>query len=113
LFECASNKEATVDSVLVRHGDGVIWNVNFVHHFNDWELDVVASFLHVLHSHIPRVGNDGLWWMLNRNGLFDIQSFYIAIRDAPRVVFLGEVFGVVKPHEGYVSLFGPWLGIKF
>jgi hypothetical protein len=88
LFECASNKEATISEVLVRENGRVDWNVTFVRNFNDWELDDVVSFLHLLHSNFPFWEvDDGLRWNLRKNGIFDVHSFYDALQDSPNVAF--------------------------
>ena len=44
-----------MESMLVRQVTGKRrhWDVRFIQDFNDWELDMVASFLHCLDSHIP------------------------------------------------------------
>jgi hypothetical protein len=88
LYACASNKAATISEVLVREHGRVEWRVTFGRNFNDWELDNVASFLGLLHSHIPsRVMDDGLWWQLRTNGIFDVRSRYSSFREAPTLVF--------------------------
>ena len=98
----SSNQEATIDSVLIRQNGGVQWNVSFVQNFNDWELDVVAAFLDQLYSHAPaNSDNDGLWWRLKKNGLFDTRSFYTAIRDSPVVVLpLEECLALQSSSQG-------------
>ena len=48
LYECASNQAATISEVVVREHGKVDWNVIFVRNFNDWELNIVVSFLHLL-----------------------------------------------------------------
>ena len=88
LFECAADCVAVVASILSRQNGGVEWNITFIRNFNDWEIDGVSTFLHLLYSHSPiSMDNDVLWWRLKKNGLFDIHSFYHAIRNSPRVSF--------------------------
>jgi hypothetical protein len=48
LYDCASNQTATISEVLVGENGRVAWNVTFVCNFNDWEVDIVASFLGLL-----------------------------------------------------------------
>jgi hypothetical protein len=82
LFACAGDRDAFVASVLSRLNGGVEWNVTFIRNFNDWEMDAVTAFLHLLYSHSPvSMNSDILWWRLKKNGLFDISSFYHAIRN--------------------------------
>jgi hypothetical protein len=66
----------------------MVWNVSFARNSNDWELDSVTSFLGLLQSHIPSRGaDDGLRWNLKQNGIFDVRSFYTALRVLPNVDF--------------------------
>ena len=62
------DKNASVESLLERQVEGQSrnWCVKFVRNFNDWEIDEVASFFHLLDSHTPlREGNDRMIWKLN------------------------------------------------
>ena len=58
-YENSINPEASMESMLVRQVPGKMrhWDVRFIRDFNDWELDMVASFLHCLDSHIPNREN--------------------------------------------------------
>uniref|UniRef100_A0A2N9GZQ1 Reverse transcriptase domain-containing protein n=1 Tax=Fagus sylvatica TaxID=28930 RepID=A0A2N9GZQ1_FAGSY len=88
LYACASDQAATINEVLVREDDRVDWRVNFVHNFNDWELDSVASFLGLLQSNLPTlVVDDGLWWTLKTTGMFDVRSYYCSLRESPDIAF--------------------------
>ena len=43
--------------------------VRFHCDFNDWEMELVAGFLHLLVSRTPIVeGGDRVWWKLKKNG---------------------------------------------
>uniref|UniRef100_A0A2N9EKG6 Reverse transcriptase domain-containing protein n=1 Tax=Fagus sylvatica TaxID=28930 RepID=A0A2N9EKG6_FAGSY len=104
LFECAANCVAVVASILSRQNGGVEWNITFIQNFNDWEIDGVSTFLHLLYSHSPvSMDNDVLWWRLKKNGLFDIHSFYHAIRNSPRWVLPNRVINLL---DGWWNLFG-------
>ena len=90
LFVCATDQQATIDSLLIRSvsGSNSDWNVNFICNFNDWEMEGVNSFFETLHSHSSfKVGGDGLWWRLKGNGIFDISSYYIALRGSLPITF--------------------------
>lgn len=90
LFECSRDRDAYIDSFLVRASGGVAreWNLLFHRDFNDWEVDDVLSFFHILHSNIPeREGEDGAHWCLKKNGVFDTRSFYLALHGTSGVVF--------------------------
>lgn len=76
---------------------------------NDWELEIVALFLHPLYSNIPHIevyACDRMRWRLRRSGEFDLRSFYIDLRGSCVVLSLGKAFGVLRPHGGFPSLFG-------
>ena len=48
----------------------------------------MASFFELLHSYISfKEGGDGLPWRLKGNGVFDIMSYYLALRDNHTVTF--------------------------
>ena len=54
-YENSINPEASMESMLVRQVPGKMrhWDVRLIGDFHDWELDMVAPFLHCLDSHIP------------------------------------------------------------
>ena len=54
-YENSINPEASMESMLVRQVPGKRrhWDVRLIRVFNDWELNMVASFLHCLDSRIP------------------------------------------------------------
>ena len=58
-YKNSTNGKALVESLLMMHTMGKMksWDVRYVRDFNDWELNLVASFLQLLNSHIPRG-----WW---------------------------------------------------
>ena len=88
LYECASNQAATIDEVVVRDNDRMEWNVIFKQNFNDWELNDVVSFLNLFQSHLPfREVVDGIRWNLKKSGMFDVRSFYSALRNSNLVAF--------------------------
>ena len=103
LYACASNRQATIASTLIRLASGsrVEWNVHFVCNFNDWEVEGVASFFELLHSHTSfKEGVDGLRWRLTGNGIFNIQSYYLALKDNHPVTFPWKaIWGVHAPRR--------------
>uniref|UniRef100_A0A2N9EU99 ubiquitinyl hydrolase 1 n=1 Tax=Fagus sylvatica TaxID=28930 RepID=A0A2N9EU99_FAGSY len=107
LYACASYHQATIDSILIRSASGSSsdWNVQFVRNFNDWEVEGVASFFELLHSQSSfREGGDGLRWRLKSNGIFDVRSFYSALRHTQPVTFPWKaIWGVNAPKR--VSFF--------
>jgi hypothetical protein len=56
------------------------WNVNFRREAHDWELEVFASFLQVLHSIRVRQGcEDNLWWISSKRGLFKVIALFYSL----------------------------------
>ena len=107
LYDCFTNREALMESLLVRLTEGKrrIW----AEVLNDWELEIVALFLHTLYSNIPHIevyACDRMRWRLRRSGEFDLRSFYTDLRGSCVVLSLGKAFGVLRPHGGFPSLFG-------
>ena len=80
---CSNDKEACISDVLC-HQEGRndrFWNLRFYRNFHKRVLEATFSFLDFIQSRIPRgVGCDTSHWCLNRNGKFDIRSYYNKIR---------------------------------
>ena len=76
-------------------------------------MEGVASFFELVHSHSSfREGGDGLRWRLKGNGVFDIRSFYSALRHTQPMTFPGKLFGVFMPRRGSLSLLGQHHGVE-
>jgi hypothetical protein len=91
LFECSRDCAASIEFLYTQFS-GVEkrdWHIRFVRNFNDWEVDVVASFFfHLIHSKSPvHETDDKLNWSLKKNGTFDIRSFYHALQGNMSRVF--------------------------
>ena len=52
------------------------WNLNFLRDFNDWELDLVGDFLHILRGHKPSLEEDSVLWTKGRSGQFKVKEAY-------------------------------------
>ena len=80
LFRLARNQEATVANYLQFHGTIPIWDVEFLRPAQDWELDVVDSFMGFLYSVPTRPGKmDSIFWNLSSHASFEVSSFYSAL----------------------------------
>ncbi len=67
-------KDASIVAKLEFLGSSNRWNVNFARAMHNWEVDVFASFLQVLHSVRMRRGcEDQLWWAPSKRGLFKVN----------------------------------------
>jgi hypothetical protein len=90
LYACSTTKDASIASMFVcpRDGKSREWNVTFYRDFNDWEMDSVVSFFHLIHSHAPsKEDANMLTWKLNQTGMFDTRSCYLALRDSTAMIF--------------------------
>jgi hypothetical protein len=90
LFACSNNKDASIASLFEdpKEGRSRVWSVTFCRDFNDWEMDSVESFFLLLHSYAPNSKEaDKLTWALNRSGLFDTRSYYLALRASTASAF--------------------------
>ena len=57
LFEIAIDREASGKFNLVRQQGGErSWDVSFQHDLNDWEMELVVTFLHIVTFLLLRVG---------------------------------------------------------
>jgi hypothetical protein len=107
LFLCATNWDASIESVVSRHVSSISseWNISFVRDFNDWELAVVVSFFKFLHLILPRSDRlDTMVWKLRNSGQFDVSSFYCALQGSNRKKFPWKsIWGVKAPR--HISFF--------
>ena len=77
LFNIASFKEASIADNVERSNGATQWNIQFTQLIHDWEVEVLASFYRCLYSCKMREnGEDKLWWVPSRKGIFEVKSFY-------------------------------------
>jgi hypothetical protein len=113
LFEFSLNQNDTVASVLTPQGMGQprVWNVLFGRDCNDWELDEMANFLSLIHSHTPRGdGVDKLVWDPSRKGIFDSRTFYHELHNPPAICFPWKCIWRVKapPRVAFFMWSATW-----
>ena len=76
LYSLTSNKKASiVDNFDLLSGSRQ-WNISFLRPLNDWEVENLASSYSLLYSYNLGGGVDKIWWVPNRNGKFEVRSFY-------------------------------------
>jgi hypothetical protein len=80
LFIIARFKEASIANN-VEHSNGATqWNIQFTRLIHDRKVEVLALFYRCLYACKMRgVGDDKLWWLPLRKGIFEVKSFYRAI----------------------------------
>ena len=113
LFNCSSNREATIEAVLNRPDSGGVgdWNVTFTWGFNDWEVEIVVELFQLLSSYaVPIMAPDGVKWKCNKAGAFDSRSFYAVLNVRPGVVFPWKMIWKVKapPRVAFFIWFAAW-----
>ena len=113
LFEFSLNQNDTVASVLVPQGMGQprVWNVLFGRDCNDWELDEMATFLSLIHSHTPRGDEvDKLVWGPSRKGIFDSRTFYHELHNPSAICFPWKCIWRVKalPRVAFFMWSATW-----
>uniref|UniRef100_A0A7N2M298 Adenylyl-sulfate kinase n=1 Tax=Quercus lobata TaxID=97700 RepID=A0A7N2M298_QUELO len=98
LFAIAVNKEAMISEMVDYDldGGGRSWNLCFRRAFQDWETGIFYDFFTYISSKLPRGGDDTMIWQLNRNGVFDVRSFYNSLLAAPVVSFPWKSIWCVK-----------------
>ena len=93
LFRLARNQEATVADHLHFHGTTPIWDVEFLRPAQDWELDVVESFMGFLYSIPMRPGRlDSILWNLSSHASFEVSSILLS-PNQPLLIFHGGLCG--------------------
>ncbi|RVX06642.1 hypothetical protein CK203_029574 [Vitis vinifera] len=53
---------STVEEMWDQNSGQGNWNLNFLRDFNDWELDLVGDFLHILRGYKPSLEEDSVLW---------------------------------------------------
>ena len=80
LFCLSRKSEAMVADHLQFHGSNHIWDVEFSRAVQDWELDLVESFMELLYSTPVRQGSlNAVRWNISRREVFEVSSFYSAL----------------------------------
>ena len=83
LYGFACNRDASVADLLSLLEDSYHWNVSFVKPAQDWELELVASFIDLIYSGLRRKNVvDELCWIPPSKQTFDVRSFYRAVHSS-------------------------------
>jgi hypothetical protein len=74
--------------------------VSFIREAHDWELDVFVSFFQALHSIKERQGGeDKLWWISSKRGLFTIKALFHSLGSAVERRFPWKSVADASPSE--------------
>jgi hypothetical protein len=100
LFGIACVKDASVANNIEVLGGSIQWNVSFIREAHDWELDVFVSFFQALHSIKERQGGeDKLWWISSKRGLFTIKALFHSLGSAVERRFPWKSVADASPSE--------------
>ena len=115
LFQFARLPEARVADLCHFQVSNCVWDIAFIRSVQNWELELVDSFMTLLYSSTIRKGvADSLCWTPSSRGLFEVRSFYsVLIHRIPRTFFLENACGKLKSLRGWLFLFGLQLWVKF
>ena len=88
LFRLSRHPEALVVDILHFDGPTPIWDIQFIRPMQDWELNIVNSFLEILYSSSLRQGGvDLVCWTPSCREVFEVRSFYRALIQPAASVF--------------------------
>uniref|UniRef100_A0A2N9IAI6 Reverse transcriptase domain-containing protein n=1 Tax=Fagus sylvatica TaxID=28930 RepID=A0A2N9IAI6_FAGSY len=77
LYNLARDPESRVSDICLFQGSTTSWDIEFTRSVQDWELEMVESFMSLLYSQTIRPGVvDSLCWTPSCRGLFEVRSFY-------------------------------------
>jgi hypothetical protein len=80
LYNIARLREASIADNMEHANGSIQWNVAFTRLLHDWEVETLASFYNCLYSRKLRgVGEDKLWRIHSKKGIFEVRSFYRAL----------------------------------
>lgn len=81
LYNISSYKEASVAELLSFSVGNYDWNINFIQPVQEWELELVASFMNLIYSgSLRRNVMYKICWKLLPRGTFDVHSYYKALQ---------------------------------
>ncbi|RVW53858.1 LINE-1 reverse transcriptase-like [Vitis vinifera] len=76
LFGMAAHKSLTVEEMWDQNSGQGNWNLHFLRDFNDWEIELVGEFLHILRGCKPSLEEDSVIWRKGRSGQFRVKEAY-------------------------------------
>ena len=72
----AVQRSSTIEEMWDQNSGQGGWNLNFLRDLNDWGLDTVEEFLHMLRGHKPSLEEDSVLWRQGRSGQFRVKEAY-------------------------------------
>ena len=93
LFGMVAQRNSTVEEMWDQNSGQGNWNLNFLRDFNDWELDLVGDFLHILRGYKPSLEEDSILWRQGRSGQFRVKEAYSLLTKSDDIGFPSRTFG--------------------
>ncbi|KAJ9683534.1 hypothetical protein PVL29_019210 [Vitis rotundifolia] len=76
LFGMTVQRNSTVEEMWDQNSGQGNWNLNFLRDLNDWEMELVGDFLHLLRGHKPSLEEDSVLWRKGKRGQFRVKEAY-------------------------------------
>ena len=106
-YNIANNMEASVAELLSFSAGNYHWNINFIQPVQDWELELVVSFMDLIFSgSLRRNVTYKICWKLLPRGTFDVRSYYKALQLLNSFSFTWKPLWKPNVPKRLVSLFG-------
>ncbi|RVX20330.1 DNA ligase 1 [Vitis vinifera] len=72
----AAHQSLTIEEMWDQNSGQGNWNLHFLRDFNDWEIELVGEFLHILRGFKPSLEEDSVIWRKGRSGQFRVKEAY-------------------------------------
>ncbi|RVW28883.1 Sec1 family domain-containing protein MIP3 [Vitis vinifera] len=98
LFGMAAHQSLTIEEMWDQNSGQGNWNLHFLRDFNDWEIELVGEFLHILRGFKPSLEEDSVIWRKGRSGQFRVKEAYSLLTKSDVMVVRALwdiVFGLV------------------
>ncbi|RVW45169.1 putative ribonuclease H protein [Vitis vinifera] len=87
LFGMAAHQNLTVEEMWDQNSGQGNWNLHFLRDFNDWEIELVGEFLHILRGFKPSLEEDSVLWRKGRSGQFRVKKAYSLLTESDDMGF--------------------------
>jgi hypothetical protein len=76
LFTIACGKDAWMAEDMMFHNGNIHWNIIFINHVHDWELEVVSKFFELYSQRVRHGGKDTICWIPSKRKICEVMSYY-------------------------------------
>ena len=91
-----AQRNSTVEEMWDQNSGQGNWNLNFLRDFNDWELDLVGDFLHILRGCKPSLEEDSVLWRQGRSGQFRVKEAFSLLTKSDDTCFPSRSIWVAR-----------------